>query len=253
MTISLLIGGARSGKSSLALQRARKWRDNDQLRPVCFVATGVGGDPEMSARILHHQRERPSDWFTVEAPLDLVQGVASARQQYGPCGLIIDCLSFWVANHLMPVFDTDDNHLNHHNLDHADEQHLDGQHRDGQPLESGAVSGDMRGSPSDSIPVDHLSLTVTGSDDNLNHLYERAELVEALLLESVQNLMALLHESADLPAWIVTNDVGGGLAPTTPLGRVFRDVLGRVNAEVSRLADYADLVVAGRVLSLERP
>jgi adenosyl cobinamide kinase/adenosyl cobinamide phosphate guanylyltransferase len=51
---------------------------------------------------------------------------------------------------------------------------------------------------------------------------------------------------------VVTNEVGLGIVPATPLGRRYRDVLGRVNAAFAGVADEALLVVAGRTLRLER-
>ena len=54
-------------------------------------------------------------------------------------------------------------------------------------------------------------------------------------------------------AFVVTNEVGSGVVPPTPLGRDFRDVLGLVNQAVVRAADDAYLVVAGRLLPLVDP
>lgn len=90
MTLVLLIGGARSGKSSLAVERAAR---ADQ--PVVFVATGEAGDEEMAARIDQHRRERPAHWSTVEEPVELGRAVAAAP---GTDVLVVDCLSLWVAN-----------------------------------------------------------------------------------------------------------------------------------------------------------
>jgi adenosylcobinamide kinase/adenosylcobinamide-phosphate guanylyltransferase len=90
MTLVLLIGGARSGKSSLAVERAAR----EQL-PVVFVATGEAGDVEMAARIEQHRRERPAEWTTVEEPVELGRAVAEAP---GADVLVVDCLSLWVAN-----------------------------------------------------------------------------------------------------------------------------------------------------------
>lgn len=84
----LLTGGARSGKSSLALAAAAATG-----RPVVFVATGRAGDAEMAARIARHRAERPSEWATVEEPLD-VAGVLR-RTDTDAC-VLVDCLSLWV-------------------------------------------------------------------------------------------------------------------------------------------------------------
>jgi adenosylcobinamide kinase / adenosylcobinamide-phosphate guanylyltransferase len=90
MTLVLLIGGARSGKSSLAVERAAR-----AGLPVVFVATGEAGDEEMTARIAQHRRERPPEWTTVEEPAELARAIAAAP---GADVLVVDCLSLWVAN-----------------------------------------------------------------------------------------------------------------------------------------------------------
>ena len=90
MTLVLLVGGARSGKSALALRLAERER-----APVVFVATGEAGDDEMAARIARHRAERPGGWRTVEEPLDL--GRALAEVEDDAC-VVVDCLSLWTAN-----------------------------------------------------------------------------------------------------------------------------------------------------------
>jgi adenosyl cobinamide kinase/adenosyl cobinamide phosphate guanylyltransferase len=90
MGLELLLGGARSGKSALAVRRAAAYGG-----PVVFVATGTAGDAEMAERIARHRAERPAGWGTREAPLDLEAALASAPAD--AC-LIVDCLSLWVAN-----------------------------------------------------------------------------------------------------------------------------------------------------------
>jgi adenosylcobinamide kinase / adenosylcobinamide-phosphate guanylyltransferase len=89
VSLAVLIGGARSGKSSLALERAVSAED------VVFVATGEARDEEMAARIERHRRERPGHWDTVEEPLALREALESADR--AAC-LVIDCLTLWVAN-----------------------------------------------------------------------------------------------------------------------------------------------------------
>lgn len=92
MSLVLLIGGARSGKSALALRLAR-----EQQASVVFVATGEPGDHEMAARIEQHRRERPSSWQTIEEPLHLQDTLAAIDQR--SC-VVIDCLTLWAANAL---------------------------------------------------------------------------------------------------------------------------------------------------------
>jgi adenosylcobinamide kinase/adenosylcobinamide-phosphate guanylyltransferase len=85
-----ILGGARSGKSALADRMGR-----DAEIPVTFIATAGAGDAEMALRIERHRASRPSEWTTVEAPLDLEAAVRAT----GPSDfLIIDCLTLWVSN-----------------------------------------------------------------------------------------------------------------------------------------------------------
>ena len=88
--LRLLIGGARSGKSSLAVRLATA-----QSGPVIFIATAEPGDAEMATRIAVHQAERPAGWTTVEEPIDLNRALSA-----GPADatVIVDCLTLWIAN-----------------------------------------------------------------------------------------------------------------------------------------------------------
>jgi len=90
MSLVLLLGGARSGKSALAVELAGR-----SGAPVVFLATGEAGDEEMAARIARHRAERPAGWTTVEEPGELEAAVAAVAA--GAC-LVVDCLSLWVAN-----------------------------------------------------------------------------------------------------------------------------------------------------------
>lgn len=92
MSLLLLIGGARSGKSAFALRLAC-----EQQAPVVFVATGEPADGEMAARIEQHRHERPSSWQTVEEPLHLRDTLAAIDER--SC-VVIDCLTLWAANAL---------------------------------------------------------------------------------------------------------------------------------------------------------
>jgi adenosyl cobinamide kinase/adenosyl cobinamide phosphate guanylyltransferase len=87
--LTVLLGGARSGKSDLAVRIGMRHPGG-----VTFVATAQGLDDDMAARIDRHRADRPS-WPTVEEPLDLAGAVAHAS----PADLlVVDCLTLWVAN-----------------------------------------------------------------------------------------------------------------------------------------------------------
>ncbi len=92
--LELILGGARSGKSAYAQQRAIA-----SNLPVCFIATAQAGDAEMQARIARHQAERPASWQTLEEPIRLSQ-VLQAIDQAQRC-VVIDCLTLWMTNLLM--------------------------------------------------------------------------------------------------------------------------------------------------------
>lgn len=90
MTVTVLLGGARSGKSGLAVRLAAATE-----RPVTMLATGEAGDEEMRLRIDRHRAERPADWETVEEPLDVEEAVRRIDPERT---LILDCVTLWVSN-----------------------------------------------------------------------------------------------------------------------------------------------------------
>ena len=87
----LIIGGARSGKSTLAERRAI-----ESGLHVVYVATAQALDGEMSRRIAHHRARRPASWGLVETPLEL----AASLQQHAAANtcLLVDCLTLWLSN-----------------------------------------------------------------------------------------------------------------------------------------------------------
>jgi adenosylcobinamide kinase/adenosylcobinamide-phosphate guanylyltransferase len=93
-----LLGGARSGKSSLAVDFARRWDG-----PVTVLATGEAGDEEMAERIRRHRAQRPAEWTTVEEPLELGTALSRVAED---AAVVIECVSLWVAN-LLGRGDTD--------------------------------------------------------------------------------------------------------------------------------------------------
>jgi adenosyl cobinamide kinase/adenosyl cobinamide phosphate guanylyltransferase len=92
MTYTFLLGGARSGKSTLAVRLA-----SAHDGPVAFVATAEGRDDEMAARIAEHRSSRPASWLTIEAPTDLAGALADVPDD---AYTILDCLTLWVSNEL---------------------------------------------------------------------------------------------------------------------------------------------------------
>jgi adenosylcobinamide kinase / adenosylcobinamide-phosphate guanylyltransferase len=97
--LTVLLGGARSGKSHLAVEAALRTN-----RPVTFVATAEAFDADLTDRIARHRAERPP-WPTIEAPVDLAGALA---QVHAPAFVIVDCITVWVGNlfHHEPQVDT---------------------------------------------------------------------------------------------------------------------------------------------------
>jgi adenosylcobinamide kinase/adenosylcobinamide-phosphate guanylyltransferase len=170
VSLTFLLGGARSGKSTLAIELASSWGG-----AVTVIVTGEARDDEMAERIRAHRAERPSEWQTVEEPLELL-GALSAVQD--DAAAIVDCVSLWVAN-----------------------------------------------------------LVERGDEDE--HVLAGSERVVAVA------------RARTSPTIVVSNEVGLGVVPASPLGRRYRDLLGRVNAQWAAAADEAALVVAGRRLPLQ--
>ena len=170
----LVLGGARSGKSTTAERMARGGER------VLFIATAEALDEAMHRRIASHRRYRPEHWDTLEEPIHLNRAVRPIIDRYDT--FILDCLTLWVSNLLL---------------------------------------------------------------EN-----EEAPGAESMILETVRRLLDLIDAAGG--RWIlVSNEVGQGIVPSSPLGREYRDVLGRVNQLVASRADKAYLMVAGLALELK--
>ena len=98
--LTLVLGGARAGKSSYAQRLASEGGGR-----VLFVATAEAGDPDMAARIAAHRRDRPADWDTLEEPVDLVGALSGVANRYDT--VLLDYLTLWVSNLLLKSEDVD--------------------------------------------------------------------------------------------------------------------------------------------------
>lgn len=181
-TLTLILGGARSGKSTYAEERALARGGS-----VLYIATAEALDPEMEKRIHKHQTDRPQSWQTVEVPIGLAEVLKEKSIETDV--VLLDCLTLLVSN--IATRFTDD-------LDNPPEQLL----------------------------------------------FEKT-------LDEIKALLSVIGSS---PAdWlIVSNEVGMGLVPPYPLGRIYRDVLGAVNKNVAQAADEVILMVAGLPMTLEK-
>ena len=180
--LTLILGGARSGKSSYAERLATQHGGQ-----VFYIATAQPLDGEMAERIANHQKKRPASWQTLEIP-GAVGALLQSRMQSGtlPAGVIlVDCLTLLVSNLLLAV-------------------------------SSGA---------GEDLTVDEEAATA---------------LVESEVTRLLEAVRAIPAE------WIiVSNEVGLGLVPPYPLGRVYRDLLGRANQRLASQADQVIFMIAG--------
>jgi len=159
--ITLILGGARSGKSSFVENIARETGS-----AVLFIATATADDNEMAERIRKHQASRPAEWQTLEIP----RGIANHLSAPVAPVVIVDCITLLVSNLLM------------------------------------------------SLP------------ENTS-----AEVVMNKIRTEVDELIAAQARIGG--KWlIISNEVGLGLVPPYPLGRVYRDALGWANQALARVA-----------------
>ena len=90
--LTLVLGGARSGKSHYAEQLAAEHADG----PVTYIATAQAGDEEMAVRIALHRARRPESWKLVEEPVMLGDALYGHATQQG-C-VLVDCVTLWLNN-----------------------------------------------------------------------------------------------------------------------------------------------------------
>ncbi len=175
--LTVVIGGARSGKSRQAQSRAARLGGDD----VLYVATAERTDAEFEARIEQHRAERPAAWVTLEVPRGVggaVQAHAAARGA-APAVVLVECLTLLANNVLMAA----------------------------------------------------------GPDAT-------AEQAEPLLAAEADELLAAIR-AVDSEWLLVTNEVGLGLVPFYPVGRLFRDLVGRLNQRLAAEADEVVFMLAG--------
>ena len=174
--VSLVLGGARSGKSMHAEKLVNGTLFGGAARPAVYVATAEAGDLEMATRIMAHRARRGGQWTTIEEPLQLGEALGRAAESGQP--VLVDCLTLWLSN-----------------LVHA------------------------------------------GADVD----------------QACDDVVCTLDE-IKVPVVFVSNELGLGLVPETPLGRSFRDSMGRMNMRMAARADRVILMTAGLPLTLkDRP
>lgn len=101
MTATLVLGGARSGKSGFAQKAAETEAGGGR---TVMIATGQAFDDEMAARIARHQADRGESWVTVEAPLELAAAISGLPAE---AIAVVDCLTLWLSNQMLAERDVD--------------------------------------------------------------------------------------------------------------------------------------------------
>ena len=89
MSFTLVLGGARSGKSRHAEALIAR-----HPAPWTYIATAEAWDEEMRSRIGEHRARRGAEWRTLDAPLEMPAALAQA----GECPVLVDCLTLWLTN-----------------------------------------------------------------------------------------------------------------------------------------------------------
>lgn len=99
--LTVVIGGARSGKSAIAVRLGH--RADAAGTTITYLATSprIDGDHDLDERIKAHQAERPAHWHTIEEQLDLAQAIGAAQ----PGLVIVDCLTLWTSNTMFHGWD----------------------------------------------------------------------------------------------------------------------------------------------------
>ena len=97
--LSIILGGARSGKSTFAERLA-----SSANRPRAYIATSQAFDVEMEVKIAKHRQDRGPDWQTIEAPLDIEGALAQVPAN---SVVLIDCLTLWLSNQMHTDADID--------------------------------------------------------------------------------------------------------------------------------------------------
>jgi len=227
----LILGGARSGKSSMAERMAREMGGR-----VTFVATAEAHDAEMRRRIEVHRLNRPTGWRTIEEPLDLARAIVAACS--GSDVVIVDCLTLWVSNHLCRL------------ADQGSRQTAEG------PDVCWEAWGRAETPPVDDArsgaPACPGRTREAGSPISIDPRWPLA--VERLESELAGQLGRVVEaaRSEDATLLVVSNEVGLGLVPEGALGRAYRDLLGAVNRRLAAEADRVILMVAGLPLDVKR-
>ena len=104
--VTLVLGGARSGKSTHAERLATGTLLGGTPRPAVYIATAEPGDTEMATRIMAHRLRRGGHWTTIEEPIRLDEALHVAQTHGQP--VLVDCLTLWLSNLMLSGADLDE-------------------------------------------------------------------------------------------------------------------------------------------------
>ncbi|MHB1654057.1 MAG: bifunctional adenosylcobinamide kinase/adenosylcobinamide-phosphate guanylyltransferase [Desulfitobacteriaceae bacterium] len=211
----LITGGARSGKSRFAELLARQ-----PGLPVTYMATAQIWDPEMANRVDKHRLNRPLEWSLIEEPYKITQALLKLPNENSI--VLLDCITLWLSNLL----------LSHLPSPMAREQPAPASEKIATP----GTPGDLTGEAS----------------------YDQSWEKDAGLRNQIEmRILEEVYELADAAVKIkpkvifVTNEVGQGIVPENPLGRLYRDLAGKANQILAEAAEEVYLVVAGYPLEIK--
>lgn len=179
--LTLVLGGARGGKSAFAERQAM-----DAGGTVLYLATAEAIDDEMRARIAAHRAARPPYWRTCEEPRRVAAALTAAWHEGVPDFVLFDCVTVWVNNILFALGDSPD-----------------------------------------------------------------ADAAQRAVDSELEPLLAFIAAPPATRWLLVSNEVGLGIVPDTPLTRLYRDLLGRVNQRLAAAADRVVLIVAGLPVTIK--
>ena len=103
--VTLVLGGARSGKSTYAERLVTGTLFGASPRPAVYIATAEAGDVEMATRIMAHRARRGVGWTTLEEPIKLAEALDGAQAHRLP--VLVDCLTLWLSNRMLAGVDVD--------------------------------------------------------------------------------------------------------------------------------------------------
>lgn len=186
MSLTMVTGGARSGKSTFAEELVNKLalrrKEQNSNAQVLYIATAIPFDEEMKIRIQRHREQRSRDWRTIEQS----EGLATVFQQAEEQIILLDCITVMLGNLLFS----------------------------------------------------------SGVDEEMPNMAEVAQ-VEKKITDQMTEILDVIKCDLTRDVVIVTNELGLGLVPAYPLGRIFRDLAGRINQKIARASDHVYFVISG--------